>query len=260
MRILITNDDGIHADGLAALVQGLCTVAEVIAIAPDRPRSATGHSITLHKPLRMHRVELSDCATAFSTNGTPSDCVVLGLTSLDLRPDLVISGVNQGPNLGEDLTYSGTVSAAMEAAICGVPAFAISIASVEMVHLDTAAAFARHLAEVVQRSGLPRDTFLNVNIPDREVSDIAGVAVTRQGRRRYQCRVEERFDPRGRAYYWLGGNLHNEDEDPRTDVGAIAAGMISVTPIHLDLTHHEFVDELKTWGIGRNWREKVGAE
>jgi 5'-nucleotidase len=254
LRVLITNDDGVHSEGLIALSRRLCETVEVVAIAPDRPRSATGHAITLHKPLRMQAVRLPGCAIGFSTNGTPSDCVLLGMSSLDPRPELVISGINQGPNLGEDLTYSGTVSAAMEAAICGIPAFAISVASLDVSHFDTAALFARHLAGIIAKSGLPPDTFLNVNLPDAEPSGITGVAITRQGRRRYQSRVDERVDPRGRAYYWLGGDLHSEDTDISTDVGALAAGMISVTPIHLDLTHHEFLGELAGWGIGERWR------
>lgn len=254
MRILITNDDGIHDEGLIALAQHLCQVGEVTAIAPDRPRSAIGHAITLHKPLRMQQVALPGGITGFSTNGTPSDCVVLGMSSLDPRPELVISGINQGPNLGEDLTYSGTVSAAMEAAILGLNAFAISVASFEISSFDTAAGFAAHLAQMISAKGLPRDTFLNVNVPDLEPSAIAGVAVTRQGHRRYQSRVEKRFDPRGRPYYWLGGDLYSEEADADTDVGALAADMISITPIHLDLTHHVFLEELSRWGIGERWR------
>ena len=254
MRILITNDDGIHAEGLIALARGLCAVGEVTAIAPDRPRSATGHAITLHKPLRIQEITLPGGITGYSTNGTPSDCVVLGMSTLDPRPALVISGINQGPNLGEDLTYSGTVSAAMEAAICGVSAFAISIASLEVSSFDTAAAFAAHLARIIGEKGLPPDTFLNVNLPDLEPSAIAGVAITRQGRRRYQTRIEKRFDPRGRPYYWLGGDLYEEETDADTDVGALAADMISITPIHLDLTHHVFLQELSGWDIGERWR------
>jgi 5'-nucleotidase len=254
LRILVTNDDGIHAPGLVALVGRLCDVGDVVAIAPDRPRSATGHAITLHKPLRMQEVSLPGDIVGYSTNGTPSDCVVLGMSSLDPKPQLVISGINQGPNLGEDLTYSGTVSAAMEAAICGVKAFAISIASFEISSFDVAADFAAYLADMIARQGLPPDTFLNVNVPDVEPSAIAGVAITRQGRRRYQSRVERRVDPRGRPYYWLGGDLYHEDIDTASDVGAIAADMISITPIHLDLTHHSFLKELRAWGIEDGWR------
>jgi len=254
LRILITNDDGIYAPGLIALARCLCQVGDVTAIAPDRPRSATGHAITLHKPLRMQEVTLPGGVTGFSTNGTPSDCVVLGMSSLDPRPELVISGINQGPNLGEDLTYSGTVSAAMEAAICGVNAFAISVAAFEVASFDPAAEFACHLSRIIAERGLPPDTFLNVNIPNAEPEAIAGVAVTHQGRRRYQTRIEKRIDPRGRPYYWLGGDLHDQDTDPSTDVGAVALDMISVTPIHLDLTNHGFLRELAHWDIGGQWR------
>ncbi|UCH34948.1 MAG: 5'/3'-nucleotidase SurE [Armatimonadota bacterium] len=254
MRILVTNDDGVHAAGLVALARHLREVGDVTAIAPDRPRSATGHAITLHKPLRMQEVALLEGVVGYSTNGTPSDCVLLGMSSLDPPPDLVISGINQGPNLGEDLTYSGTVSAAMEAAIYGVNAFAISVASFDISSFDAAAKFACQLASIVNEKGLPPDTFLNVNVPDLAPSAIAGVAVTRQGRRRYHSRVEKRLDPRGRPYYWLGGDLDSQDTDRDSDVGAVAVGMISVTPIHLDLTHHVFLGELGKWGIGDRWR------
>jgi 5'-nucleotidase len=248
MTILITNDDGIHAPGLAALKRALSDLGEVVAIAPDRPRSASGHAITLHKPLRVSPVEMPGGGSGYMTNGTPSDCVVLGLIDLlKERPALVVAGINLGPNLGEDLTYSGTVSAAMEASLMGVPAFAISIASYEAHDYGPAAGYARSLGECVVERGLPSGTLLNVNVPDLPEDKIGPATVTRQGRRRYQGRLDRRVDPRGRPYYWLGGDILEEADPDGTDVEAVAAGKISVTPVHLDLTAHEFIEELRGW-------------
>jgi 5'-nucleotidase len=250
IRILITNDDGITAPGLLALKRELEQLGRVMAVAPDRPRSASGHAITLHKPLRVARVTLPDGQEGVATNGTPSDCVLLAVGDLlDERPALVVSGINQGPNLGEDLTYSGTVSAAMEGAIMGIPSFAISVASYEAEHFDTAARFAGRLAREIQRRGLPPGTFLNVNVPDLPEAEIAGVAVTRQGRCRYSGRLEKRTDLRGRTYYWLAGDLQEMGSREGTDLAAIAANRISITPVQLDLTHHEFLAEMRSWQL-----------
>ncbi len=202
MNILITNDDGIHAEGIMALKTALDGVGTVHVIAPDRPRSACGHSITLHKPLRADRLRLRDGSWAYSTNGTPSDCVSLGLLGVVEGPvDLIVSGINHGPNLGWDLTYSGTVSAAMEGAIAGIPSFAISVASYETdVHYALAARFAAHLAEILRRNKLPESTLLNVNIPALPTEDIRGIRITKQGNRRYPGKLVKRQDPAGRAY------------------------------------------------------------
>lgn len=250
MRILITNDDGIYSEGLLALKAGLEEIAEVMAVAPDRPRSATGHAITLHKPLRISPVRLRDGSTGYSTNGTPSDCVLLGIgDAIEGDPDLVVSGINAGPNLGEDLTYSGTVSAAMEAAIFGYPSFAISVASYEVPDYSLAAKFAGRLTQVIGRKGLPRGTFLNVNVPDLTGDSLPPVQITCQGSRRYQGKLDKRVDPRGQTYYWLTGELFESEIPKGTDVAAIAAGRISITPIHLDLTNHQFIEELQDWGL-----------
>lgn len=252
MRVLLTNDDGVHAEGILALCRALEDVAEVTIVAPDRPRSASGHSITLHKPLRAQRVLVCEGIVAYSTSGTPSDCVALALKGLlDRKPDLVISGINKGPNLGQDVTYSGTVSAAMEAVILGVPAFAISVAgySDDISYLP-AAGFARRLASEVQRHGLPSRTLLNVNVPAAAEEAIAGVQVTRLGRRHYPERVHQRTDPFGRVYYWLGGDPPEDVLDDGTDVKAVADGCISVTPIHLDLTHYDLIPEVSNWALG----------
>lgn len=250
MKFLLTNDDGIHAPGLLALKQELSRLGEVYPIAPDRPRSAAGHSITLHKPLRVTRVSLADGSPGWASNGTPSDCVVLGLSDvLGCKPDMVVSGLNPGPNLGEDLTYSGTVSAAMEGAILGLPAFAISVAGEEVTDFAAAARFAARLAEALTSHSLPPHTFLNVNVPAVAEKEIRGIAITRQARRRYKGRLEKRIDPRGREYYWLGGELLNEGSLAGTDVEAVQQHRISITPVHLDLTQHEFLEEMKTWKI-----------
>ncbi len=247
-NILITNDDGIHAEGIMALKTALDPVGNVIVVAPDRPRSASGHSITLHKPLRVDKTHLPDGSIGYSTNGTPSDCVTLGV--LDVvggKVDLVVSGINDGPNLGWDLTYSGTVSAAMEGAIMGVSSFAISVASHdEGISFGYAAAFSAHLASILLEHPLPEDTLLNVNVP---AGDIQGIEITTQGKRRYAGRVDKRVDPSGRSYYWIGGDVLPEELEEGTDVKAVADDRISVTPVHLDLTGYGSLDEIRTWGI-----------
>lgn len=251
MRVLLTNDDGIYAEGLMALAEEISRVGEVVVVAPDRPRSASGHAITLHKPLRLTRALMAGGREGYATNGTPSDCVVMGVHGVMSGevPDLVVSGINAGPNLGEDLTYSGTVSAAMEATLFGITAFAISVASYEVPDYRPAARFAARLAEMLASRRLPDDTFLNVNVPPLPASQIAGVAITRQGRRRYEERLERRVDPRGREYFWVGGDLYQEPPHSGTDVEAVAKDMISITPIQLDLTNYQFLEELRSWPL-----------
>lgn len=253
MRILVTNDDGVHADGLFALRQALQAVGDVTVVAPERQQSATGHAITLHKPLRMTPVKLRDGSPAFGSNGTPSDCATLGvLEAMDGDVDLVVSGINHGPNLGWDVHYSGTVSAAIEATVMGKPSIAISVADwAAEVHWDTAAQFAVRLARVVQAHPLPPYTILNVNVPNIPEADVRGVLVTTQGRRQYVDRIEKRSDPLGRPYYWLGGSLADEaaGSEAGTDVRAVADGFISVTPIHLDLTAYALLPTLKEWDL-----------
>lgn len=250
MNILVTNDDGVHAEGLMVLKAALDKIGRVFVVAPDRPRSACGHSITLHKPLRAEKVVLRDGSVAYSSNGTPSDCVSLGLLGiLDEPVDLVVSGINHGPNLGWDLTYSGTVSAAMEGAITGVPSFAISVASHSLqIDYNVAADFAADLAQLLNGHKLPESTLLNVNVPDLPASEIKGVRVTRQGKRRYSGQLEKRTDPMGRDYYWLGGDLPTDTLEEGTDVHAVAEGWASVTPVHLDLTDYQSIESVRAWG------------
>ncbi len=250
MRILITNDDGIHAAGLRALYSALRGLGEVTVIAPERPRSACGHAITLHKPLRLRPLEMPDGGTGYASNGTPADCIALGVSDhVGGRPDLVAAGINLGPNLGVDMIYSGTVAAAMEAAICGLPSFAISVASYEKVEFDPAAEFAAYLAKAVHEHGLGKDTFLNVNVPAVPREEIEGVTITRQGRLRYSNRIERRTDPRGGVYYWLTGDRVDHASYPGGDADAVSRNRISITPVRLDLTHEDLLEELSGWSL-----------
>jgi len=247
--ILLTNDDGINAPGLDALRQALAPIARLAVFAPDHNWSAAGHTKTMHKPLRVHHVPLQDGTEAYTTTGAPSDCVALALLGiLPRRPDLVVSGINQGPNLGHDVTYSGTVAGAMEAVIFGLPAVAVSLDSYERQDFSLAAQVAARVVGRVMERGLPAGVFLNVNVPCLPAgSEVPGVAITRMGRRVYRDVLIERQDPRGRPYYWIGGDVPGGHEDEGTDIWAVANGYVSVTPIHLDMTAHELLPELRTW-------------
>ncbi len=245
MRILVTNDDGVQAPGLHALIRGLQEVAEIRAIAPERERSAAGHAVTLHKPLRLAPVELSGVnGEVFACNGTPADCVILGTLTDSDPPDLVVSGINGGANMGEEVLYSGTVSAAMEAAIQGIPSFAISVTSYDEVDFGPAARFAQHLAILLGDLDLPDNSFLNVNVPPVPSEQIQGVALTRLGHRAYINRIHRREDPRGETYYWFSGDPTESDSAPGTDIAAIAENKISITPAHFDLTSYKILDNL----------------
>jgi 5'-nucleotidase len=239
--ILVTNDDGIHARGLAVLAEALTPLGEVHVIAPDREQSAVGHALTLHRPLRVERV----AERKFSVNGTPSDCVnlaVLGL--LPEPPVLVVSGINHGSNLGDDVTYSGTVSAAMEGTLLGVPSMAVSQADPDADGFEAAGAVARAVAMRVLVEGLPAKTLLNVNVPRGEVK---GIRLTRLGHRVYREKVIREVDPRGRPYYWIGAGPPEWAEDTGADIAAVHGGFASVTPLHLDLTHHGALGRMTDW-------------
>ena len=257
--ILLTNDDGVHAPGILALREAVEPLGDVVVCAPDRPRSASGHAITLHKPLRVSEVRTADGRAALACSGTPSDCVMLAFLKLLHRPpDLVLSGINDGPNMGWDLTYSGTASAAMEGAILGASAVAVSLVSAvgkEDHDFRPAARFTADLAAALLQSPLPPFRFLNVNVPQTPEGHIAGVRITRQGVRRYPGSVDERVDPWGRKYYWLGGELPEDELLPGTDVEALATGHISITPIQLDMTDYDLHRELEARG---DVREVIG--
>ncbi len=253
MRVLITNDDGITSSGLQALVHAFAPVAQTFVVAPENERSATGHAITLHKPLRARGAAIPGAAAAWATNGTPADCVALGIVELlPEKPDIVVSGINAGPNVARDLTYSGTVSGAMEGAIFGVPSIAVSVAAFRDPTFTVAASFAIELARAMLLHRLPEDTLLNVNVPNLPADSIAGVAITRQSAKRYISRLEKRVDPRGRTYYWLTGEPSVQEDVEGTDTWALAHDRISVTPITLDMTDDRTAAALREWNL--SWR------
>lgn len=245
--ILVTNDDGIHSEGLVALAEALREVGDVTVVAPDRERSAVSHALTLHRPLRINRLKEG----WFAVEGTPTDCVYLATRSLlqKKRPALVASGINKGSNLGDDIHYSGTVSAAFEGTVLGIPSMAFSMIGRGPYHFETAAAFAVRLAKRVLEEKLTGDTLLNVNVPNVPASEITGVAITKMGKRHYGDAVIENTDPRGRKYYWIGGTELDADDIPGSDCNAVLEKKISVTPLHLDLTNYGGMERLASWKL-----------
>ena len=257
-RILVSNDDGIQAPGLLALAEALRAAGEVVVVAPERNWSAVGHTKTMHKPLRATEVHFPAGITAYQSSGSPADCVALALLGLVALPvDLVISGINAGANVGTDILYSGTFAAAAEASLFGVSAFAISLDVGDHLNYQAAALFAVELAQRILAAPGDRPWLLNVNVPDRPSSEPAGVEITRLGQRLYQDALVERLDPRGRRYYWIGGEAPSGVAEEGTDIGALAVGHISVTPIQLDLTDKARLEPLREWsfspeGVKRN--------
>ncbi len=246
---MITNDDGVDSPGLVALAAALRTLGRVTVLAPDHNWSAAGHNKTMHKPLRVEEVRLSDGTPALASSGTPSDCVALAVMGVVETPiDLVVSGINVGANLGQDITYSGTVAGAIEATISGLPALAVSLDSYDpTADFDPAARVAAAVAAGLAESALVPGVFLNVNVPARPLSEITGMRWTRLGRRVYRGILLRRQDPRGRPYYWIGGDPAGGDPDPDTDIGAVAHGMVSITPVTLDMTADHYLHEPLPW-------------
>lgn len=245
MRFLISNDDGIQSEGLRALARALSEVGEVFVVAPDREQSAASHAISLHRPLRIH--EVAD--HWWSVDGTPTDCVYLAIHHLlkDRRPDVVVSGINYGANLADDVTYSGTVAAAMEGALLGIPAIAVSLVARADFDFEPAAAFAASLAATVAERKLPRGMLLNVNVPQKAPR---GYRITKLGKRSYGSEVVENVDPRGRKYYWIGGAASTHVDIPGSDCNAVhGEGLVSVTPLHLDLTEYKVLEQMRAWEI-----------
>jgi 5'-nucleotidase len=242
--ILVSNDDGIHSEGLLALAEAVGRHGRVVVVAPDREQSAVSHALTLHRPLRIDELGPG----RYAVDGTPTDCVNLAINGiLPVRPALVVSGINKGANLGDDVTYSGTVSAAMEGTLLGVPSIAVSQVGRGAYDFRLAAAFAARVVARVLADPLPPDTLLNVNVPQlADGADPRGVALTRMGRRRYGDAIVEKLDPRGRKYYWIGGEELSFVDEEGTDFHAISNGKISVTPIHLDLTNYASFDVLRS--------------
>lgn len=246
MRILVTNDDGYLALGIAALRQAAEAHGEVEVVAPDREQSATSHSLTMHHPLRVRSVR-----DVRVVDGTPTDCVILAVGELlDERPDFVFSGINHGANLGDDVLYSGTVAGAMEATLLGIPAVALSYTGREAEAIEGwGPAVSDLLRQIVGREAFPKDTLLNVNIPPIDPAELRGVRVTRLGRRVYEGSLMRALDPSGREYFWIGGGQTTWWGDVDSDFRAIEEGFISVTPLHLDLTNFDLLQDIRDWRL-----------
>ena len=238
--ILVTNDDGIHSDGLFALYEAVKPLGDAYIVAPESEQSGVGHSLTMHRPLKPRYRD----DHVISVNGTPTDCVVLAIKKLlPQKPALVVSGINMGANMGDDITYSGTVSAAMEGTLLGVPSIAFSLLGDEPYDFADAAKFANTISQIVLRDSLPNDTLLNVNIPN--MKRIKGIKLTQQGKRRYDNSLHDMLDPWGRKQFWIGGGTPRWEQGEDTDFHAIKGGFISITPVHLNMTNYEALEELK---------------
>lgn len=251
MSIFITNDDGVSSKGLLELVKSISRIENVISVAPDRERSAIGHGISFTKPLRIELVEKGKNYSIYSSNGTPTDCALLGLCSImKEKPSMVISGINLGANLGDDITYSGTVSSAMEGALRNIPSMAVSIGTFTDPLFHTAAVVAANIARLIlEKGGLEPRTLLNVNVPNMPLSSIPGIEITRQGTSNYnQCFVK-RKDPIGKDYYWLSRIAPEGNIEKGTDFSAISRNMISITPLQLNLTCHKSLSSLMEWKL-----------
>ena len=250
MNILISNDDGIAANGIRVLTEELSKKHDVYVVAPDRERSAAGHSLTLHTPLRVEELESkSGAKKTWVTTGTPGDCVKIAINAIlskDEQPDVVISGINHGPNLGADILYSGTVSCAMEGAMLGIPAIAVSLASMSAEYEDFkyTAHFVSLLLDKLNNFKFPTKCILNVNVPNLNEEDIVGIAITELGSRMFTDGYEKRIDPRGKVYYWMAGELINEPQNSKTDIAAVRNNKISITPVTYEMTRLETISDL----------------
>ncbi|MCE5336217.1 MAG: 5'/3'-nucleotidase SurE [Desulfobacteraceae bacterium] len=250
MRILLTNDDGIFAKGIETLHAALAGSHEVTVIAPETEQSAVGHAITWLNPLRVNAVNRNGHFFGYALTGTPADCVKIAVTELmNPPPQMVVSGINLGANVGVNLIYSGTVSAATEATVLGIPAIAVSMDAFSPTDFTAATEIVPRLVEMVAREGLPPGVCLNVNIPDLPADEVRGIKFTRQGNRKCIEKYDRRCDPRNHLYYWLTNSEIRLDEDPEADSSVLAAGYVSVTPIHHDLTNYPMLQKLKGWRL-----------
>ena len=244
MKILISNDDGYMAPGIHVLAESLAEIGDITVVAPDRNRSGASNSLTLENPLRLDRLENG----IYRVEGTPTDCVHLAITGLlEEEPDMVVSGINSGANLGDDVLYSGTVAAAMEGRFLGLPAIAVSLNSFEGKHYETAGWAAQQLVKRLQSTALPADTILNVNVPDVPISEITGFETTRLGHRHKAEPIIKEADPRGRPMYWIGPAGAEQDAGPGTDFDAVRRNAVSVTPLQIDLTRYDAMDGVAKW-------------
>jgi 5'/3'-nucleotidase len=250
LKILVTNDDGIDSAGIAALKNSLSEIAEVTIVAPRMEQSAVGHGITMQIPLRLEEYHINGNFFGYAVHGTPADCVKIGIRNIMKEtPDLVVSGINHGSNTAINIIYSGTVSGAREAAIMDVPSIAISVTNHRATEFGYAAKVAKNLALKIKEHGLPLGTLLNVNVPDIPENDIAGLLITKQGKSRWDDTYLKRTDPFGKEYYWLTGDLMEEDADLEFDQYAIKQNFVAITPIHFDLTDYETFNKMKNWNI-----------
>jgi 5'-nucleotidase len=250
LNILITNDDGIHAPGIFALKKALDSVADVLVVAPDTERSAVGHAITLSDPLRVSEIYKENSLFGYAVNGTPADCVKLGIRCISQEPiDVVVSGINLGPNTATNIMYSGTVSAAAEAVIMGVPGLAISLTSFDTLEFEYSCLLARQLVKKIFENGLPEGTLLNVNVPPLKPDEIEEIVITRQGKGRYEESFDKRIDPNNRTYYWMTGKRMNLDHDDDVDDVVIRYKKVSITPIRYELTDTDMLKELHNWNL-----------
>jgi len=249
MKILLTNDDGIYSEGIQILKKQLDNIGEVTVIAPDRERSTIGHAMTLRKPLKMRKVKINGDFWGYSLDGTPADCVIIGILEImkNEKIDLIVSGINRGPNLGDDIFYSGTVSAAVEGAMRNVPSLAVSIAGFEDFKFKSAALFTKKIASNLMKNILPSNLVLNINFPNIDYEEIKGVEITRHGKRVYQDEVKIIHDPQGTIHYWLGGELPEGNIEPDTDFEAISKNEVSITPLSLDLTNYQMMPKIQDW-------------
>ncbi len=241
--ILVTNDDGVYSPGIQILAKRLRELDTVVIVAPDRERSAAGHSMTLHRPLLIEEVREG----MFSVNGTPTDCVNIAVKGLlKETPRLIVSGINKGPNLGDDVTYSGTVAGAIEGILLGIPSFAVSIAAREDFRFAEGAEVALRTASLILQEGLPAGTLLNINVPNIPISEMQGTRITRLGKRIYHQMTVERVDPRGKKYYWIGGGEPDWEREEGTDLDAIDRNFVSITPLHLDMTDYASFEKMRS--------------
>ncbi len=248
--ILVTNDDGIFAPGVKALVEALQEVGEVVVVAPDTEKSAVGHAITISDPLRVISVERDGKFFGYGINGTPADCVKLAVKAImERKPDLVVSGINPGPNTGINAIYSGTVSAATEGTFMGIPSFALSIASFEVTDFSFAQKIAKIMARKILKDGIQNGTTLNINIPPVPEPQIMGVINTRQGKGKFEEHFDKRVDPNKRVYYWLSGKKMIIDKDDDVDDVAVMNNYVAITPLHYDLTDYQMLIKLQAWNI-----------
>jgi len=256
LKILVSNDDGISSPGLYALVMALKKIGEVTVVAPLTEQSAVGHAITMKYPLRVTEHFKDGEFFGYAVDGTPADCIKMGVRNiLKQTPDIVISGINLGSNAAINIIYSGTVSAAREAAIMDIPSIAVSVTSHTATHFDFAARYAGELAEMIVKHGLPAGTLLNLNVPDLPEEKLNGVIVTKQGKTKWDDVYEERHDPYGNKYFWLTGNLIEQDSKLEADHFALKNDYVSVTPIHFDLTDYTTFESMKSWNLDRSLKK-----